>query len=159
MNKEKKLIVRRLVAGILLLTYSAWLIFNSFKMVKVEIGLEKDEAILGQHFNNAIVWNNIFIEWMLIAIAIAIGIIYLVFSNKCPIKWLEYSMITVAIVGMVIFTIVEPSQNYEQYIFIVLIALGAPLKNGFKDMPFIDQKQIVNKKLQKPNKTKIIYNN
>lgn len=141
MKTGNKLIVRRLVAGILLLGTSAWSIFNSFQDVENVITIEKAEEIVGHNQDITPIWNNIFASWMLIVIAIAIGIIYIVFSNKRPIKWLEYSMISIAIIGLVVFTVIEPSENYGQYIFIVLVALGAPLKKGFKGMPFATQEE------------------
>ncbi len=139
METENKLIVRRLVAGILLLVLAVWsTILNIRWMVEV-FSLQRDDEKYG--INPDSLWTPVSISWLILILCIVIGIIYIYFSNKRPIKWIEWTIVASAIIGMVVFLIFESPSNYGGYLFITLVAIGAPTKKGFKGMPFVTQEE------------------
>lgn len=142
--KENKLIVRRLVAGVLLIVAALWAFYDTnvfgrllvfYKGTNMEVTVQSEEGL--------VVMSGI--------LGMIVGIIYVSTSKRRPVKWLEYTITGVAIVFLLI------SQSavdliaggivssirwlvFFRWLVFLFIAVGLPFKNGYKDMPFVSKK-------------------
>ncbi|KRM91464.1 SHOCT domain-containing protein [Liquorilactobacillus cacaonum] len=125
-----KLIIRRLIAGILLFVFAIIAWQESYRVVAYAGTLYIPKSAQGAGGTGLI----------LSILAGIIGIIYSVTCNKRPLKWLEWAICIVAIIITLLAstesTKYYPDLNLFRWSFIILVALGLPLKKGFKNMPF-----------------------
>lgn len=130
---ENKLIVRRLVSGILLILFSIVVFSESAQMLNIS-------SSLGAHYSQII--STAAGSGFLLALAEGItGIIFTATCKMRPIKVVEF---LIAIVDAIVIVLVRDNQyaNYFkdllifQFIFLILYLIGAPLKKGYKNMPF-----------------------
>lgn len=133
-----KIIIRRLIAGILLFVFAIITWQESYRVAAYAGTLYIPKSAQGAGGTGLI----------LAILAGIIGVIYAVTCNKRPIKWLEWSICIVAIVITLLAatenTKYYPDLNLFRWSFIILVALGLPLKKGFKDMPFEEKKDTRN---------------
>ena len=124
---ENKLIVRRLVSGILLILFSIVVFSESAQMLNIS-------SSLGAHYSQII--STAAGSGFLLALAEGItGIIFTATCKMRPIKVVEF---------LIAIVLVRDNQyaNYFkdllifQFIFLILYLIGAPLKKGYKNMPF-----------------------
>lgn len=130
---ENKLIVRRLIAGILLVLLAILVMSEALKMANVG-------SLLGAHYRRAI--TTAASSGMVLSIFAGItGVIYSATCKIRPNKIIEYLIV---IVDIIIIFFVSTNQ-YDSYFkdltifqvaFVILMAIGAPYKKGYKDMPF-----------------------
>ncbi|MFT8361452.1 MAG: SHOCT domain-containing protein [Liquorilactobacillus satsumensis] len=135
MEIENKIIIRRLIAGILLIMMAAFCVYEAFTVIN-----------FGQEYN---------IQKMISAggggivigiFAFIVGLIFIVTSKTRPIKTVEYS---ISVLGVVIFIFTGLINRgrffidlpYFRWGLLLLMSLGLPFKNGFKDMPFISESE------------------
>lgn len=136
--KENKLIVRRLVAGVLLIVAALWAFYDTnvfgrllvfYKGTNMEVTVQSEEGL--------VVMSGI--------LGMIIGIIYVSTSKRRPVKWLEYTITGVAIVFLLISQsavdlIAGGMVSSIRWLVFLFIAVGLPFKNGYKDMPFVSKK-------------------
>ncbi|MDC6274347.1 hypothetical protein QYI97_13445 [Lacticaseibacillus paracasei] len=136
--KENKLIVRRLVAGVLLIVAALWAFYDTnvfgrllvfYKGTNMEVTVQSEEGL--------VVMSGI--------LGMIIGIIYVSTSKRRPVKWLEYTITGVAIVFLLISQsavdlIAGGIVSSIRWLVFLFIAVGLPFKNGYKDMPFVSKK-------------------
>ena len=126
---ENKLIVRRLVSGILLIVLAVLSFVCSNLNANLEMLTGQDiDALVG--------------VYRLIAIySLVVGIFFCASCKRRPKKWIEY---TIAAITIVLFILIPSTQHYStsayliifQWALIIIVAAGLPTKKGFKDMPF-----------------------
>ncbi|CAD7483784.1 hypothetical protein [Lacticaseibacillus paracasei] len=136
--KENKLIVRRLVAGVLLIVAALWAFYDTnvfgrllvfYKGTNMEVTVQSEEGL--------VVMSGI--------LGMIVGIIYVSTSKRRPVKWLEYTITGVAIVFLLISQsavdlIAGGIVSSIRWLVFLLIAVGLPFKNGYKDMSFVSKK-------------------
>lgn len=136
--KENKLIVRRLVAGVLLIVAALWAFYDTnvfgrllvfYKGTNMEVTVQSEEGL--------VVMSGI--------LGMIVGIIYVSTSKRRPVKWLEYTITGVAIVFLLISQsavdlIAGGIVSSIRWLVFLFIAVGLPFKNGYKDMPFVSKK-------------------
>lgn len=128
---ENKLIARRLIAGIFLIIATVPMFIESMRVINYSgtLYIPKSAEPLGA--------GGVFLS----ILSLAVGIFFCVTCKRRPVKWQEY---TLAIIGVVFFVILGLLSHQDYYtdltiwrwLFVILMCLGLPLKNGFKDMPF-----------------------
>lgn len=137
--KENKLIVRRLVAGVLLIVAALWAFYDTnvfgrllvfYKGTNMEVTVQSEEGL--------VVMSGI--------LGMIVGIIYVSTSKRRPVKWLEYTITGVAIVFLLISQsavdlIAGGIVSSIRWLVFLFIAVGLPFKNGYKDMPFVSKKK------------------
>lgn len=126
---ENKLIVRRLVSGILLILFAllAFAASNMDAFLRMATNVDIS-AIIGAYRILAIA-------------AMAIGIFFCASCKMRPRKIVEYS---IAIIGILIFALVPFTEGYSvsayleifHWAFIIILAVGVPFKNGYRGMPY-----------------------
>lgn len=130
-------IKRRLVSGILLLVMALFDLFMFF-------GYYTAYSIDGRMVNAALM-----AKYLLFGVlAIVVGVIYIVTCKRRPIKWQEMTLQVVAILLM-LFTYSSvlagnPDYKFSTWLFLaqmLLQAIGAPGKNGFKGYPYATKDQ------------------
>lgn len=124
-----KLIVRRLVSGILLMILALLAFICSNMNAILRLMTNQDiSALVG--------------VYRLIAIySLAIGIFFCASCKQRPTKWVEYTITTTSVI---MFAFIPLTQGYDissylmifQWALLFIVALGLPSKKGFKDMPF-----------------------
>lgn len=136
--KGNKLIVRRLVAGVLLIVTALWAFYDTtvfgrllafYRGTNMEMVVQSEEGL--------VIMSGI--------LGLIVGIVYVSTSKRRPVKWLEYTITGVAIVFLLLSqTVVDlltggivSAIRWPVFLFIVV---GLPLKNGYKDMPFASKK-------------------
>ncbi|MFT8558216.1 SHOCT domain-containing protein [Liquorilactobacillus hordei] len=133
-----KLIIRRLIAGILLFVFAIIAWQESYRVAAYAGTLYIPKSAQGAGGTGLI----------LAILAGIIGVIYAVTCNKRPVKWLEWAICIVAIIITLLAatenTKYYPDLNLFRWSFIILVILGLPLKKGFKDMPFEEKKDAKN---------------
>ncbi|AVI94071.1 putative permease [Oenococcus oeni] len=152
MEVENKLIVRRLVAGILLLLAS----FRGFYISYSVFHAEKQFSIVTQEKMQT------FAEYSLTiaVVSFIVSIIFLITCKRRPEKMIEYSITGVVLLVFIVTVIyVIGITAYTagflstlNVLMLALTALGLPGKKGFKGMPFITQEE-TEKPIQKSENT------
>lgn len=136
--KENKLIVRRLVAGVLLIVAALWAFYDTnvfgrllvfYKGTNMDVTVQSEEGL--------VVMSGI--------LGMIVGIIYVSTSKRRPVKWLEYTITGVAIVFLLISQsavdlIAGGIVSSIRWLVFLFIAVGLPFKNGYKDMSFVSKK-------------------
>ncbi|NUF99153.1 SHOCT domain-containing protein [Lactobacillus mellis] len=128
---KNKLIVRRLIAGILLILFAFLVMSESFDLYNLGANLNNNTKIMAASGSG-----------MLLAFAAGVsGAIYAATCKIRPIKGIEW---TILIINCLIIGLVRTNQYigyfkdmwFFQFGFLVLLALASPYKKGYKDMPF-----------------------
>ncbi|BAN72084.1 SHOCT domain-containing protein [Lacticaseibacillus paracasei] len=136
--KENKLIVRRLVAGVLLIVTALWAFYDTtvfgrllafYRGTNMEMVVQSEEGL--------VIMSGI--------LGLIVGIVYVSTSKRRPVKWLEYTITGVAIVFLLLSqTAVDLLTggivSAIRWLVFLFIVVGLPLKNGYKDMPFASKK-------------------
>ncbi|MHA5168174.1 SHOCT domain-containing protein [Oenococcus oeni] len=152
MEVENKLIVRRLIAGILLLLAS----FRGFYISYSVFHAEKQFSFVTQEKMQT------FAEYVLTVaiVSFIISIIFLITCKRKPEKMIEYSItgmvllvfLITAIYAIGITAYTAGILSTFNILMLFLTALGLPGKKGFKGMPFITQEEAA-KPIQKSEST------
>ncbi|MFT8413044.1 MAG: SHOCT domain-containing protein [Oenococcus oeni] len=156
MKIENKIILRRLIAGILLILISIYCLYESYQV-----------ATWGQKFNISKMINAGGGGYLIAIFGFIIGLIFTFTARTRPVKWLEYSIAAIEVIIFVIVGNISIGQYFSdlhifQWGFFILVMLGLPFKQGFKDMPFVSKsdakketapiKQQVKKTIKEPVK-------
>lgn len=145
MKIENRVIVRRLVAGILLIILALYTFYRSYVFSTVP---EKYNAIMDTELKNEMNGNSnaLFVFGILI---LTIGIIFSLTSNKRPHKWIENSLALAFVLismacGILAGGVVAPISKQLSVLAFFLVILGLTWsKKGFKGMPFIKKGEAV----------------
>ncbi|MDN7145307.1 SHOCT domain-containing protein [Liquorilactobacillus mali] len=137
MKIENKIIVRRLVAGILLMLLAVVIYSETNEISRIS-------ALSSSNEFNAVVGAG----YILAIFAAIIGVFFSVTCKTRPKKWIEYSLSAFAIILMLLISLTDNLYLFKdlglfRWGFIILVALGLPSKNGFKNMPFVSKKEAV----------------
>ncbi|MFT8866141.1 MAG: SHOCT domain-containing protein [Lacticaseibacillus paracasei] len=136
--KKNKLIVRRLVAGVLLIVTALWAFYDTavfgrllafYRGTNMEMVVQSEEGL--------VIMSGI--------LGLIVGIVYISTSKRRPVKWLEYTITGVAIVFLLLSqTAVDLLAggivSVIRWLIFLFVGVGLPLKNGYKDMPFASKK-------------------
>ena len=128
-----KLIVRRLVSGILLILFSIVVFSESAQMLNLA-------SSLGTHYSQIISAA----AGSGILLALAAGITGIIFTATCKIRPIKAVEWVIVIIDVIVTFLVSTNQYADyfkdliifQIIFAILLIIGAPYKKGYKDMPF-----------------------
>jgi len=128
-----KLIVRRLVSGILLILFSIVVFSESAQMLNLA-------SSLGAHYSQIISAA----AGSGILLALAAGISGIIFTATCKIRPIKAVEWLIAIVDIIVIFLVSDNQYASyfkdllifQFVFVILLVIGVPYKKGYKDMPF-----------------------
>lgn len=128
---ENKLIVRRLIAGILLILFAFLVMTESFDLYNIGASFNNNTKLIAASGSG-----------MLLAFAAGVsGVIYAATCKIRPIKGIELTMF---IINCSVLGLVKTNQYIGYFkdmglfelIFLILLALASPYKKGYKDMPF-----------------------
>ncbi|MFT8703049.1 MAG: SHOCT domain-containing protein [Oenococcus oeni] len=131
MKIENKIILRRLISGILLLLMSIFCLYESFEVDTFGQKLDIDKMVTAGGAG------------YLIAISsFIIGLIFVFTARIRPTKWIEYGIAAVVVFIFFIESTIDIGKFFfDLHLFrwgmLILVVLGLPeKKSGFKDMPF-----------------------
>ncbi|KRN07418.1 hypothetical protein FD15_GL002286 [Liquorilactobacillus sucicola DSM 21376 = JCM 15457] len=146
---NNKLIVRRLVSGILLLVVSVYTFYRSYVFYGVPAKFPNimDKELKASMNGNG---NALLISGITVLI---IGIYFICTCNQRPYRWIENTIVFGYIfiqffcsylIGVTGGTL-EPISKELLGLSLFIIAVGLPFKHGFKDMPFVKKGEIISK--------------
>lgn len=129
MKSNNKLIVRRLVSGILLIVLAVLSFVVSNMNANLSLITHEDiSALIG-------------VYRILAIFSLAVGVFFCASCKMRPKKWVEY---TISILAIILFILIPTTEYYSssaylmifQWAFLIIMIVGLPTKKGFKDMPF-----------------------
>ncbi|MFT8493533.1 MAG: SHOCT domain-containing protein [Liquorilactobacillus nagelii] len=126
MKIENKIIVRRLIAGILLILMSIYCIYESNQLNRVGSTNLSTSAGAG---------------YVIGAYSFIVGVIFIATCKTRPVEWFEYTIVGIGVILLIAVTVSAPQKYFVDLKFfslglIIFMALGLPFKNGFNGMPF-----------------------